>query len=773
MKNKKKKNNSKKVKINPSAITPLSPEIIKYLAEGGLLDDSEATPGSKLGNLLSANIDNISSIGADMIGTQDRNSAISSGVLSGAGKGAQIGSTILPGLGTAAGAVIGGTIGGITGERAFDETAATNKDIWKDKLNQTAESTVSYMGAYGGELPKFPNGGIIEGTEGLANEPEINPNTTLPADSSVTTQPTMVDNPNFKLQMDAYKASLNNRPLSSLSSTMDETMMEGFIADRNIKSPEFSQLPINKVLYDPSSVDPDTGFPSQYLEYYDKPPKQVEQLPTQATNSNPTDTLPVFRDNASGAPLPVDIYGRPEGNSDYQFMQSAEQEMNTLERRTKRQEQDALMEQYWKDNPKSGSNLALGGDIGSYLEMGGTPTEYNGNAHEQGGIQIGNSEVEDGEIRVGDYVFSDRLKHESGKTFSEEAKKITKEFEEYQNDGPAKRTQNKKLKELSYLNDQARLLKQKEDAIHEMTMMEGFRAFGGYIEKDIKGKYQVDPNYRKNILESAKANKMSYNKYVDSIYCYGGNMKKKLAGGGVVDPDGTKPLVATDEYPSLYDFGQGTAQPNVYNIFQVGDIGNEEIALLASNLPALSNLIGSTKGNTTKFDRLKLNEINLDDERRRISESVDKAQKIHRKNVRGTASSAGEALAALSAGTAGLTGKEMDALASVDAKERNMNVNIKNQEAMTNTGIAQQESIARQQDEALKASMRSMAVSDVSQNTQGYLKDKRLAEENDLYNTRLMSLLDTGEYKIVDDGNGGYKIEYAGKVVPTDNTKED
>jgi hypothetical protein len=189
--------------------------------------------------------------------------------------------------------------------------------------------------------------------------------------------------------------------------------------------------------------------------------------------------------------------------------------------------------------------------------------------------------------------------------------------------------------------------------------------------------------------------------------------------------------------------------------------GRDEQALLASQIPAAANMFASLGRNTpTTFDRLDLDPVSLDQERQELKDVVNRAKKNQRQNVRGTATSAGDALAALSAGSAGLAGQEARGLASISAKERNTNTQLANQESMTNLNISNQEMIARQQDQAKRASVRNAALANMSDNTQGYLKDKTLGEESASYNKKLRSLLKTEEYQIIPDGDGGYRIQY-------------
>jgi hypothetical protein len=500
-------------------------------------------------------------------------------------------------------------------------------------------------------------------------------------------------------------------------------------------------------------------------------------------------------------------------------------------------------------------------DLPEQAGLKGDPTEYNGHSHEEGGIPVGNVEVEDGEVRVGDYIFSDRLiDPETKKTYAELAKKVTRKYTEYPNDGPAKRTQEKLLKDIQFKNDQARLLQQKADAEMRANMEQDYAAYGAMISKDPAGKYVVDKENRIALLEAAKNRKMSYNSYIDNLYACGGDIKEKMAAGGkypnpadlysalnipnAADELGYTDFTgmgSTDEFTSagtdfssavepsknasapILGFSAPYSEHNYFNSLDPStasmsmsmvqptgldsDItlpkkaissdlanleadktinsgamdvngskmdpsqymqmlkkkfGTDEKALLASNLPAIANLINSTKHGDTTFDRAHLNTISLEAERQGVKDAIVRARNIQGENIRNIATSSGDALAALSAGNAGLTGQEMAALRESYANEANANVGIKNQEAMTNLGISNDEIVARQQDQAMRASIRNLALSDIGSNAQGYFKDKSLEKANLDQNTMIMSLLKTGEYEMVDDGKGGFTVKYKG-----------
>ena len=77
--------------------------------------------------------------------------------------------------------------------------------------------------------------------------------------------------------------------------------------------------------------------------------------------------------------------------------------------------------------------FAYGGKLPGTVTPGGAAepladdiSKLNGNTHEEGGIDIGPVEAEDGEVVAGNYVFSNRLEESSGRTFAQAAEPISK-----------------------------------------------------------------------------------------------------------------------------------------------------------------------------------------------------------------------------------------------------------------------------------------------------------------------------------------------------------
>lgn len=757
---KKSKNVSKKIPKNTIPSMPYflinSAGQIQEFGQGGIIEDPKLgdtatttasdgvnVPGSvygAAGNMASSAIGGESHLAMDRSNTKDKK--ILSGVASGAGSGAAMGSVIGP-WGTAIGAVAGGIIGGVTSASAADKEIEQLKQANAGIPVNDPTANGSYYGAYGGELP------TMYGFGGPTDPP-----------------------------------STNNTLIGNAGNAIPEGYAEKWKAQSGTDLPEGAYLTSSQLeSYNKEGIA--SGYESNMVS-----PSNFNTGTSTPQKTNPGQML-----SSTGAPLGG---YNPLGNRQYsQYMEEAANDPTRLAQtkavnderssnieliKTMTPEQLADMRSKGQTPAQYLGVMAMGGDLqmmamGGELPMGGEATEYNGNTHEEGGIAIGaNKEVEDGEIRVGDYVFSDRLTAHTGKTFASEAKRITDKFKEYEGDGPAMKTQQKQLEELKSQNDIARAAKEKEDADMEAAMAEDYMAYGGMIKKDSKGKYQVDRSNRAELLGGAKKRGMSYSKYVEKVYAYGGGLDDKndprvrpntapttmdlpvngLATMGLSYVD--QPTIDKGLAPSglpAYDEATipGTTLANKQGF------GNEEAALLASSLPDMYNTISSLKGSDTNFERLKLDPISLEQERKSIKDAATGARNVNRANVRGTATSAGDALAALSAGNAGITRAEMDNLNAINANETNANIQLRNQMASTNVGIANAEIDARQQDEAMRQSVRSMAIANMANNSQGYLKDKKLSAENKAANERLLSLLDTGEYEIEMVGNE-IKINY-------------
>lgn len=82
-------------------------------------------------------------------------------------------------------------------------------------------------------------------------------------------------------------------------------------------------------------------------------------------------------------------------------------------------------------------------------------TNYQGPTHEQGGIALGNTgnEVEGGEVKVGDFIFSNRLTVDGKQTFADVAKKIQAKYKD-KTDNITLSTMNRELEQLAQRQEQ-------------------------------------------------------------------------------------------------------------------------------------------------------------------------------------------------------------------------------------------------------------------------------------------------------------------------------
>lgn len=133
-----------------------------------------------------------------------------------------------------------------------------------------------------------------------------------------------------------------------------------------------------------------------------------------------------------------------------------------------------------------------GADITRHA-TGGKLTKYEGNTHEQGGIALGNTnnEVEGGETRKEDYIFSDRLKSKTNVTFAKESKNIDNKYKRRPDDKMAAESKAKELE----------ILKQKQEEVRRNMVDRAIKkAYGGMLNKypnggDLKGTNTIPIDY--------------------------------------------------------------------------------------------------------------------------------------------------------------------------------------------------------------------------------------------------------------------------------------
>jgi hypothetical protein len=256
-------------------------------------------------------------------------------------------------------------------------------------------------------------------------------------------------------------------------------------------------------------------------------------------------------------------------------------------------------------------------------------SELNGYKHEQGGIPLAGAEVEGGEVKWNDYIFSDRLETEKGSTFASIAKRIKNKYKGRENDKLANDSMEIELTKLMKANESARLMKEE---MNQASHLEDLKKYGGFVDLDGDGAIKYANGGRMEIARAARKAGLSPEKFAKHLinakikYADGGPFKFKYdnydkafpvdAGpfrgsignyGESADPFGNfqgdnaidftnlgnYPMLNSDNIPSYDKFVVGNLDPNVYNIDGTGKT--------KSSTP--SNSYGNiTNYETPKFD---------------------------------------------------------------------------------------------------------------------------------------------------------------------------
>lgn len=439
------------------------------------------------------------------------------------------------------------------------------------------------------------------------------------------------------------------------------------------------------------------------------------------------------------------------------------------------QEQDQLM--YDQNNA-----MLQDQDEVIYRAMGGPLSVNNieGPSHEEGGIPMGNNnEVEGGEAKLGEYIFSDRLKPKGSKrTFAQHAKAIEFKYRDRENDYPALRSKEKELESLKVQNDIVRAEAEQNQRLLENQFEAEAFAYGGRLKYENGGvTYNSEDKLLFNNL--AKQKGMKIDDYIKKIYAYGGNLDGEppydnsivsvnnddLSDDYSDDPEFLNYLKSSlsldNNQDPNYNLQEDDYLDNTSNTNKKFNFDNEEAALLASSVGSIDNLIASGDTSRTNFGRITPEMISLDTQRDKINKDVNIARNIARENIRGNATSSGQVLSNLAATNAALTSAEMDAISQSYMNEENANAQILNQNRAMNTQIANDEVIANEQNKDIRRSVQNQALSNVGTNAQLYLKDKKLSAENKRQNQRVVDVINSlgYNYKWTDD-DGKLALEF-------------
>lgn len=390
-----------------------------------------------------------------------------------------------------------------------------------------------------------------------------------------------------------------------------------------------------------------------------------------------------------------------------------------------------------------------------------------GPRHEENGVAIGKSEVEGGEAKLGNYIFSDRLKpKDSRRTFAQKAKAIELKYKDRDNDAPALRSKQRELESLMAENEMSRKeTEYKEQQLQEQLKADAF-AYGGNLKID--GNNIVVDSSNKNLFETlAKKRGMSVDEYGKRLFALGGglpdtsvnpqeseiqrifelaNQNKNYNDGIASQENFITPDVDYDpdlegiDMSFIDDTDKGSIEDKKFKM------GNEEFALLASSLPAVDNFIASMDNSQTKLRKINSTPISLDNQRDIIESQLERGRSAARENVRGNATSSGQALSNMANANAAITQSGMDALSQSFETEANANAQIQNQTNASNAQIQNEEFIMNEQNKDLRRGLQNKSIADITNNTQMYLRDKKLSSENKRQNQRIVDMINSMGY---------------------------
>jgi hypothetical protein len=396
---------------------------------------------------------------------------------------------------------------------------------------------------------------------------------------------------------------------------------------------------------------------------------------------------------------------------------------------------------------------------GKQFKMGGNFTEYHGNTHENGGIPIGQAEVEGGETNHNGYIFSDTLKL-GKKTFADMSKKINNKYSRRPDDKISMESKERELGNLMKVQESTGMTNNSR----------GMFQFGGNWMNNINKltnqannpRFYTPSNYAPTaITESPTGFYTTEDRYSNKEAV--GNIANTLVtqptDRGVIQESienersrvglqTTSPTLSKSSVPPTPSTITDTNKPLQTKVNPLG--------YLASAIgPAYDVARGLKGGDPVNFDRM-TSKYQYADPRGAMAaanKGLTSAYNSTKNAAKNTTTSAGDYLANMS----NLASKEgMDraaTMAGIKSQYDIANTQGLNQTNLTkdqfNAQIQMRESEARQQEEDAARSAVSQGLHNFGQNTLGYGQDRAM---NKTQNTMLPLLADGYEYVMDADG---------------------
>lgn len=422
---------------------------------------------------------------------------------------------------------------------------------------------------------------------------------------------------------------------------------------------------------------------------------------------------------------------------------------------------------------------------GKTFKMGGNFTEYHGNTHENGGIPIGQSEVEGGETNNNGYIYSDTLKL-GKKTFADISKKINNKYSKRPDDKISMESKERELGNLAKMQESTGLTNNSRGMFQDGGPL-NTKDFQDWLDVNnptwLKGKPlnqgggygTYGPNTQKaykdlgNVYEARftppevvddgqdysdmfpKEGPTSADKYIENKMIYGPSG----------DPIGWKAPSKSPTPPTPPGTPPDTNKPLQTKVNPLG--------YLASAIgPAYNIAQGLKGGDPVNFDRM-TSKYQYADPRGAMAAAnrgITAAYNAAKNAARNTTTSAGEYLANMGHITSKENADRTAAMIGIKGQSDMANTQGLNQSNLVkdqyNAQAQMQNAIAQQEEEDAAKNAIGKGFDNFGQNTLGYGQDLAM---NKTQNTMLPLLADGYEYVIDADG----KVSAKKKISGTDN----
>lgn len=420
---------------------------------------------------------------------------------------------------------------------------------------------------------------------------------------------------------------------------------------------------------------------------------------------------------------------------------------------------------------------------GKTFKMGGNFTEYHGNTHENGGIPIGQSEVEGGETNNNGYIYSDTLKL-GKKTFADMSKKINNKYSRRPDDKISMESKERELGNLAKIQESTGLTNNSR----------GMFQYGGNWMKNINNltnQANDFSNYRpNNYAPNATSGPLETPSQQNSgFYTTDDIDSNKKAVGNIANTVITQPTDKAVIQEALENersrVGLQTTSPTLSKSstpstpLKPSDTNKplqtkvNPLGYLASAIgPAYDVARGLKGGDPVNFDRMNT-KYQYADPRGAMAaanKGITSAYNSVKNAARNTTTSAGEYLANMG----NLTSKEGMERAATMAGIKNQydaaNTQGLNQTNLTkdqyNAQIQMRESEARQQEEDAARSAVSQGLHNFGQNSLRYSQDRAMNKSQNM-----MTPFMADRFDLVEDAEGN--ISFKRKAIKKSDSKKD